>query len=118
MLAGCRELSACRPDPIMQRFDGASSLNGSEDRAPGGSVPRCRAVTPSLDSELMPEADPFDFVNTDCRLFFFFFSSFSNAGNTCSSRISPRMKYSFSCRLLPPDFVHAFIVTFSVIGVL
>lgn len=73
MLAGCRELSACRPDPIMQRFDGASSLNGSEDRAPGGSVPRCRAVTPSLDSELMPEADPFDFVNTDCRLFFFFF---------------------------------------------
>lgn len=55
----------------------------------------------------MPEADPFDFVNTDCRLFFFFFSSFTNAMNTCSSRISPRMKYSFSCKLLAPDFVHA-----------
>lgn len=80
-------------------------IKWTEDRAPGGSVPRLRAVTPSLGSELMPEADPFSFVNTDCQLFFFFSSSFSNTGNTCSSRISPLMKYSFSCRLLVQDFV-------------
>lgn len=64
----------------MQCFDGASSLNGRRTVLQEV-VPRLRAVTPSLGSELMPEADPFSFVNTDCQLFFFFFSSsFSNTG--------------------------------------
>ena len=109
MLASCRELSACRADPIMQRFDGASSLNGSEDRAPGGSVPRCRAVTLSLDSELMPEADPFNFVNTDCWLFFFFFLLLK-----CREHV---FKQDFSTNEILLLFT-LLIVTFSVIGVL
>ena len=98
-----------RPDNAAFRW--CQLIKWTEDHAQGGSVPRLHAVTPSFDSELMPKADPFSFMNTDCRLFFFFFfffsTSFSNAGNTCSSRISPLMKYSFSCRLLPQDFVHA-----------
>lgn len=79
-------------------LQGASSLNGPEDSAVGGQCPFCGAVTLSLDSELMPKADPLSFVNTDFGCFFPI--PLGNPRNTCSIRISSLMKYSFSCNLL------------------
>lgn len=92
----------------MQSSNCANSLNGLGSDAIGEQSPLlCGAVTLNLDSELMPKADPLDFVNTDCRLFF---SLSKIKGTQVKSGFYLLIKYSHS--LLMQDTVHVYYHNF------
>lgn len=92
----------------MQSSNCANSLNGLGSDAIGEQSPLlCGAVTLNLDSELMPKADPLDFVNTDCRLFF---SLSKIKGTQVKSGFYLLIKYSRS--LLMQDTVHVYYHNF------